>query len=261
MTKHLIDLTVAATERLNATHVLLRLTDTARPLPDMLPGQFVEVRVDHSSTTLLRRPLSINYVDREHNELWLLVHEIGDGTRALGRLVAGDSVNCLLPLGNGFTLPATAGGRYLLVGGGVGTAPLLYYGAELRRRGCEPVFLLGARSEGDLLQLDDFRRIGRIETTTEDGSMGAKGFVTQHPMLSEEHFDAIATCGPKPMMVAVARYAEATSTPCEASLENRMACGLGACLCCVEDTTEGNLCVCKEGPVFNIKRLKWLNSK
>ena len=63
------------------------------------------------------------------------------------------------------------------------------------------------------------------------------------------------------MMVAVARYAESTSTPCEASLENRMACGLGACLCCVEDTTEGNLCVCKEGPVFNIKRLKWLNSK
>ena len=185
----------------------------------------------------------------------------GDGTRALGRLAAGDAVNCLLPLGNGFTLPATAGGRYLLVGGGVGTAPLLYYGAELRRRGCEPVFLLGARSEGDLLQLDDFRRIGRVETTTEDGSMGAKGFVTQHPMLSEEHFDAIATCGPKPMMVAVARYAEATSTPCEASLENRMACGLGACLCCVEDTTEGNLCVCKEGPVFNIKRLKWLNSK
>ncbi len=106
-----------------------------------------------------------------------------------------------------------------------------------------------------------FRRIGRVETTTEDGSMGAKGFVTQHPMLDEERFDAIATCGPKPMMVAVARYAEATGIPCEASLENRMACGLGACLCCVEDTTEGNLCVCKEGPVFNIKRLKWLNSK
>ena len=93
MTKHLIDLTVAATERLNATHVLLRLTDTARPLPDMLPGQFVEVRVDHSSTTLLRRPISINFVDRTRNELWLLVHEIGDGTRALGRLAAGDAVN------------------------------------------------------------------------------------------------------------------------------------------------------------------------
>ena len=114
MTKHLIDLTVAATERLNATHVLLRLTDTARPLPDMLPGQFVEVRVDHSSTTLLRRPISINFVDRTRNELWLLVHEIGDGTRALGRLAAGDAVNCLLPLGNGFTLPATAAGIALI---------------------------------------------------------------------------------------------------------------------------------------------------
>lgn len=261
MTKHLIDLTVAATERLNATHVLLRLTDTARPLPNMQPGQFVEIRVDHSATTLLRRPISINYVDREHNELWLLVHEIGDGTRALGRLVAGDIVNCLLPLGNGFTLPKMAGRRYLLVGGGVGTAPLLYYGEELHRKGCTPIFLLGARTKGDLLQLDDFRRIGRVETTTEDGSMGTKGFVTQHPMLERERFDAIATCGPKPMMIAVARYADAAGIPCEASLENRMACGLGACLCCVEDTTEGNLCVCKEGPVFNIKRLKWLNSK
>lgn len=261
MTKHLLDLTATAVERLNANHVLLRLTDPARALPDMRPGQFVEVRVDRSPTTLLRRPISINHVDRARNELWLLVHEIGDGTRALGRLAAGDTVNCLLPLGRGFSLPAVPGGRHLLVGGGVGTAPLLFYGDALRRLGCEPVFLLGARSGGDLLQLGDFRRIGRVETTTEDGSAGCKGFVTQHPVLSAERFDAIATCGPKPMMVAVARYAAENGIPCEASLENSMACGLGACLCCVEDTTEGRLRVCTEGPVFNINRLEWLNSK
>ena len=248
MTKQLIDLTVAAVERLNATHVLLRLTDAARPLPAMWPGQFVEVRVDHSATTLLRRPISINFVDQERNELWLLVHEVGDGTRALGRLVAGDTVNCLLPLGNGFTLPTTGGGRYLLVGGGVGTAPLLYYGDELRRRGCEPIFLLGARTKGDLLQLDEFKALGEVYTTTEDGSAGERGFVTQHSVLERETFNRVATCGPKPMMMAVARYAEKAGTECEASLENLMACGLGACLCCVERNNEGhNVCVCKEG--------------
>ena len=92
--------------------------------------------------------------------------------------------------------------------------------------------------------------------TTEDASEGEKGFVTNHSVLGEK-FDMIATCGPKPMMVAVARYAYKAGVECEASLENMMACGLGACLCCVEKTTEGNLCVCKEGPVLNIKKLLW----
>ena len=95
--------------------------------------------------------------------------------------------------------------------------------------------------------------------TTEDGSQGEKGFVTNHSILSNEHFDFIATCGPKPMMMAVAKYAHKAGIECEVSLENMMACGLGACLCCVEKTNEGNLCVCKEGPVFNIKQLLWLN--
>ena len=92
--------------------------------------------------------------------------------------------------------------------------------------------------------------------TTEDATLGEKGFVTNHSVLSDD-FDKIYTCGPTPMMKAVARYANEKGIDCEASLENMMACGLGACLCCVEKTTEGNLCVCKEGPVFNIKRLLW----
>ena len=156
-------------------------------------------------------------------------------------------------------MPSSASERVLLVGGGVGVAPLLYMGAEMRRCGCEPTFLLGARRSADLLLLDHFRRYGRVFVTTEDGSAGERGFVTNHSVLQSEHFDRIQTCGPKPMMVAVARYAAAAGIDCEASLENMMACGVGACLCCVEKTTEGNLCVCKEGPVFNINKLLWLN--
>jgi dihydroorotate dehydrogenase electron transfer subunit len=96
-----------------------------------------------------------------------------------------------------------------------------------------------------------------VFVTTEDGSEGEKGFVTNHSIWDSEHFDQISVCGPKPMMMAVAKMARERNTPCEVSLENMMACGLGACLCCVEDTNEGNVCVCKEGPVFDIDRLKW----
>jgi 2-polyprenylphenol hydroxylase and related flavodoxin oxidoreductases len=256
MKKYILDLTVKQSERISPKHVLLRLTDT-KPLPEMLPGQFVEVRVDGSDTTFLRRPISINYVNKEQNELWLMVAMIGDGTRRLGELKAGDTVNCVLPLGNGFTMPQSQEERVLLVGGGVGVAPLLYMGAEMRQAGIEPTFLLGARTKEDLLEIDLFKQYGRVLVTTEDGSEGEKGFVTNHSVLQKEHFDRIATCGPKPMMVAVARYAHQADIDCEASLENMMACGLGACLCCVEKTIQGNLCVCKEGPVFNVKQLLW----
>ena len=258
--KHLIDLRVKAVEHPREGYVLLRLTDE-RPLPEMRAGQFVEIKVEGSPNTFLRRPISINRIVREDNELWLLVHAIGDGTRAMAALQSGDDLNCLLPLGNGFTLPEGEDKkRLLLVGGGVGTAPLLHYGEELRRMGHEPTYLLGGRSAGDLMQLDLFEKSGRVFITTEDGTLGEKGYVTNHSLLAQEKFDGIATCGPKPMMVAVARYAHSQGTSCEASLENLMACGLGACLCCVEKTTEGhNVCVCKEGPVFNTELLPWLS--
>ena len=135
-------------------------------------------------------------------------------------------------------------------------APMLYLGAQLKEMGFEPTFLLGGKTDTDILELDLFKKYGRVCITTEDGSMGEKGFVTNHSVLTER-FDRIYTCGPKPMMVAVARYAKEKNIDCEVSLENMMACGLGACLCCVEKTTEGNLCVCKEGPVFNVNRLLW----
>ena len=195
-------------------------------------------------------------MDCKENELWLLVAMVGEGTRQLAHIQVGDTLNCVLPLGNGFT-PAVANEKILLIGGGVGVAPLLYMGAKMKESGIEPTFLLGARSAKDLLMLDIFKRLGRVFVTTEDGSEGEKGFVTNHSLLQQEQFDRISTCGPTPMMKAVARFARRNGVDCEVSLENLMACGLGACLCCVEKTVDGNLCVCKDGPVFNIQRLLW----
>lgn len=256
MKKFILDLTVNSVEALSDKHVLIKLTDD-KPLPEMLPGQFVEVRVDNSPSTFLRRPISINNVDYDRNELWLLVAAVGDGTRQLQKLQKGDRLNCMLPLGNSFTMPTDNAQKVLLVGGGVGVAPLLYFGKRIKEMGGEPTFLLGARSAKDVLERELFEQVGRVLITTEDGSEGEKGFVTNHSVLAQEHFDRISTCGPKPMMMAVARYAFKNDIECEVSLENKMACGVGACLCCVEKTVEGNKCVCKEGPVMNIKKLTW----
>lgn len=255
--KKCLDLTVTAVEHINEKYVLIKLTHSD-PLPEMEPGQFVEVRVDGSPTTFLRRPISINNVDASRNELHLLVAAIGDGTRKLAQLKRGETLNVMLPLGNGFTMPQDRTKKHLLVGGGVGVAPLLYLGNKIKETGGEATFLLGARTAKDLLMIDEFRQAGRVFVTTEDGSEGEKGFVTNHSILSKEKFDMISTCGPKPMMMAVARYAKAAGTECEVSLENKMACGLGACLCCVEKTQDkGNVCICTEGPVINSKRLEW----
>ncbi len=212
MKKYILDLVVTQNIKLHANYVLIKLTH-ANPLPEMLPGQFAEIRIDGSNTTFLRRPISINYVDKTTNEVWFLVQLVGDGTRKLATVKQGDIVNVVMPLGNGFTMPM----------------------------GCTPAFLLGARSSKDLLQLENFEKLGEVYTTTEDGSMGEKGYVTQHSVLHTDRFDMIYTCGPKPMMVSVAKYAKAHGIECEVSLENRMACGVGACLCCVENTDEGHL--------------------
>lgn len=256
MKKYILDLTVVENTTPHPRYVLLKLTQEA-PLPEMAPGQFAEIRIDGSKNTFLRRPISINYVDYAKNQIWFLVAKVGEGTQALAKVQPGETVNVVLPLGNGFTMPASPAQKILLVGGGVGTAPLLYFGKCIKEMGGEPTFLLGARSAGDLLELDMFRELGPVYTTTEDGSMGEKGFVTQHSILKEVRFDRISTCGPKPMMVSVARYAKTEGIACEVSLENKMACGVGACLCCVEGTAEGHKCVCKDGPVFDINNLLW----
>lgn len=256
MKKYILDLTVSEALSVGKQFVLLRLT-SENPLPEMLPGQFVEVRVDETPSVLLRRPISIHYYDKKANELGLLVQLVGNGTRWMATLKAGDVLNVVLPLGNGFTLPADNTVRPLLVGGGVGVAPLLYLGMKLKEMGITPTFLLGSRTENELMQIAEFEKVGRVFITTENGAVGEQGYVTQHSVLAREQFDQVYTCGPKPMMVAVAHWAKGVGVVCEVSLENKMACGVGACLCCVEDTREGNVCVCKEGPVFSIDKLSW----
>lgn len=258
--KTMLDLVVTENNQLNQNYSLLKLSpQNNQALPEMYPGQFVEVLVDKSATTFLRRPISVNFVDKQKNELWLLVQAIGDGTRAMVNYKRGELINLLLPLGNSFTIPSSTNSKVLLVGGGVGIAPMLYLGLKMKEQGITPAFLLGARSDKDLLQLDEFAKYGEVYTTTEDGSFGEKGYVTNHSLLEATKFSHIYTCGPKPMMMAIANYAHSKKTFCEVSLENTMACGFGVCLCCVENTKRGNICVCTEGPVFNINDLKWID--
>lgn len=246
---------VSANISLGNNLFLLKFTHN-QPLPEMFPGQFVQVRVDNAPEVFLRRPLSVNFVNKTANELWLLVQQVGEGTRKMAQYKPGETVNMLLPLGNTFSMPEKKNARLLLVGGGVGTAPMLFLGAILKENGYMPTFLLGARSADGLMELDEFSQFGEVLVTTEDGSAGEKGFVTQHSIL-EQHFDKIYTCGSTPMMQAVARYAMRKGVDCEASLENKMACGFGACLCCVTQTQSGHKCVCTDGPVFNVKDLSW----
>lgn len=251
------DWIVSDNQQLSDNYCLLKVRLEEQEFPDMLPGQFVGILVENSPTTFLRRPISINYADKATKEMWLLIQLVGDGTRKLSQLKAGEKLNIIYPLGNSFSLPQSAAGNCLLVGGGVGTAPMLMLGKYLKNNGITPTFLLGCRAKKDLLQLEEFERLGTVYTTTEDGSCGEMGYVIDHSVLRNQSFDRIYTCGPKPMMIAVAKYAKANNIECEVSLENTMACGIGACLCCVEKTVKGNTCVCTEGPVFNIKELTW----
>jgi dihydroorotate dehydrogenase electron transfer subunit len=256
MKKYMSDLIVTENIQLNDQYFLLKLK-AENELPEIVPGQFAEVKVEESPSTFLRRPISINFVDRERNEIWLLIQIVGSGTKQLSKLTPGKWLNLIYPLGNSFTFPSNKDANLLLVGGGVGIAPMLFWGALLAAEGFRCNFLIGGRSADNLLLLDEFNRYGKVFCTTEDGSKGEKGFVIHHSLLQNQKFDAIYTCGPTPMMKAIANFASVNSVFCEVSLENTMACGFGACLCCVTDTTDGHLCVCTEGPVFNITKLKW----
>lgn len=258
--KQKLDFIITSNEALNEKTFLLKVAPlNGETLQEVYPGQFVQILIADSSALFLRRPISINYIDKETNEMWLLVQRVGKGTNKITEMKVGEELNLLFPLGNRFTMPEL-GQRVLLIGGGVGTAPMLFLGTRLQEKGFKPEFLLGGRSASDITQLDDFEKTGTVYTTTEDGSLGVKGFVTNHPILKEKNIDRIYTCGPKPMMIAIAQHATDNEIECEASLENHMPCGFGVCLCCVEKTKErGNVCVCTEGPVFNINELQWID--
>ena len=256
MKKYIHDFEIVANSRINDDYFTLKLK-APQELQSIQPGQFVEVKIDNSPGIFLRRPISIYDVDYKQNTISLLIMVVGVGTSALSRLSEGEYLNLIYPLGNSFSIPQF--GKVILIGGGVGVAPLLFLGKSLSENNIQPVFLIGARSYTHLVDLDKFKLLGPVYTTTEDGSYGEKGLVTEHSIISGNKWDfsQVYACGPVPMMKAVARMSQKQKINCEVSLENTMACGFGACLTCVQKTIRGNLCICIHGPVFNTKELVW----
>jgi dihydroorotate dehydrogenase electron transfer subunit len=255
MTKRIESLKVVDNKSLKKDFFVIELQSESS-LPALEPGQFVEALVEGSRDTFLRRPLSIHDADIESKRLKLLIQVVGKGTQKLSMLAPGDFLNIIYPLGKPFTLPEK-GRRVLLAGGGCGIAPLLYLGKYLKAHGIIPDILLGFRNKDRVLEYSEYESIGKVFLTTEDGSAGEKGYLTQHSILKNASYDKIYCCGPELMMKAVAAWCREHETDCEVSLENLMGCGIGVCLCCVVDTVKGHVCTCTDGPVFNIKDLKW----
>lgn len=257
--KEIHDFKVLARRQLGSRYFSLVLEHGGR-MQAVAPGQFVEVLVEGSREVMLRRPISVHDVDEERGTMTLLVQIVGNGTRKLAELQAGDKLNMVYPLGHGFSSEfkiQNSEFKALLVGGGAGIAPLLHLSKVLKAKGVSCTILLGGRTAELIPVRSEFEPYGRLCIATDDGSLGHKGLVVEHPAFAEP-YDMIYTCGPTPMMKAVARSAAERGIRCEVSLENMMACGVGACLCCVTDTDEGHRCVCKDGPVFDIGKMrKW----
>lgn len=254
--KRVEDLIVLKTHWLNYQTYVIEL-EGKKPIAGIQPGNFAELQIGNSSRVFLRRPFSVYDVNDATNTLSFFVKIVREGTRLLGELRKGDTVNAIYPLGNAFTV--TAGKRALVVAGGSGVAPFLLLGRELRKAHKEVTFLFGARTADDIVLLEEFKPLGKLAVTTEDGSQGEKGMVTDHSLFRNGKlaFDQVYTCGPDAMMKAIGRIAHAEGLPCQVSLENTMACGFGACLCCITPSKRGNICVCTEGPVFDINELLW----
>lgn len=250
--KHCDNFVVSEKKFLNSSFFKLKLK-SKKTLPEINPGQFVEVQVNSDSKVLLRRPISINDVDSQTNEISLIIQTVGQGTKELAKINEGKEINLVYPLGNGFNIE---GENPLLVGGGVGIAPLLYLAKNFYAKGIKPKVLLGFRSQEQMIDLKEYEKYADVYISTQDGSVGSKGLVTENEIFTQS-YDTIYTCGPTPMMKAISDYSLKNNIKCFASLENKMACGIGACLCCVQNTTQGHKCTCTEGPVFNVKDIIW----
>ncbi|MCR6107141.1 dihydroorotate dehydrogenase electron transfer subunit [Salipaludibacillus agaradhaerens] len=218
------------------------------------PGQFLHIKVEEGISPLLRRPISICDVNLEKKELSIIYRVEGKGTTLLSRKKSGDMVNVLGPLGKGFPIHDEDEGKTaLLIGGGVGIPPLYYLAKKLVEAGINVETVLGFRTAHDIFLEEEFALLGNLHISTEDGSKGTKGFVTTILEQSSFRYDTFYSCGPLPMLRAVEA---ATVTPGYVSLEERMGCGVGACLACVCDTIhaeEGSKDyrkVCSDGPVF-----------
>ena len=256
--KYITDFLIVDKHIYNNQHYSLRLQHPDK-LPPVLPGQFVELLVDNSPTTFLRRPFSIHDADYKENTISLFIKVMGTGSAMLKNKKEGECLNMVYPLGNSFTVKGIK--KSLLIGGGCGIAPLLYLAKSLAEEKSTVHCILGGKTKEDIHEIEKYQCFGNVDITTEDGSIGHKGLVTNHPVINTIAPDMVYACGPEPMLKAVHRWAKEKNIACEVSLENTMACGIGACLCCVTPTVEGNRCVCTEGPVFNTKKLLWGTSK
>ena len=231
----------------------------AKGLP-VRPGQFVEIAVPGQ---YLRRPISVcDYAD---GVLTIIYKVVGVGTDAMSRWQAGQQVDLLVGLGNGYDL-TQAGERPLLIGGGVGVPPLYMLARVLREQGKQVRVILGFNTKEEVFYEEEFRALGcEVEVTTADGSHGTKGFVTnavmeqgtksQEPRLNSLYSTYYYACGPLPMLKAVMKH---WGDGGEVSMEERMGCGFGACMGCSIQTTEGPKRVCKDGPVFRAQSIKTL---
>lgn len=224
-------------------------------------GQFVSV-YSNDASKLLPRPISLCGIDRKAGTLRLVYRVTGEhtGTEEFSRLQVGDTMKIMGPLGNGFTVEK--GRKAFLIGGGIGVPPMLQLAKEMKDAGENFQIVMGYRDAGTFL-LDEFKEQGESFVATEDGSVGTKGNVLD--AIRENHLDAdvIYACGPTPMLRALKAYAEEQNMTCYVSMEERMACGIGACLACVCNSTEKdahsnvkNKRICKEGPVFNAKEVE-----
>ena len=214
-------------------------------------GQFIELKIE---AFYLRRPVSV--CDREGDRITIIYKEAGRGTEAMAGLQAGQTMSVLWPLGNGYQLPESgAGSRPLLIGGGVGVPPVYCLCRRMLEQGIVPQVILGFRSAADAFCVERFEEIGvRPAVTTEDGSLGQKGFVTD--VMKRMEYDRFYACGPKAMLKAVDETAP-EGIPGQFSFEERMGCGFGACMGCTCRTKNGAKRICKDGPVLERSEILW----
>ncbi len=265
--------TILSNTEVSPGYFLMRISAPDH-MEDSIPGQFMMVRVRDAIDPLLRRPFGIfdiNSITSEYGEariqtcVQILYKVVGKGTRHLSTLHHGDHLDLLGPLGKGFVTPGDAE-EAILVGGGVGLAPLYYLARELVKETRVHLFA-GGRTREDILCITEFERLGvETYTATDDGTLGERGLVTEvmdRYLMDARGAKVIYACGPFPMLKTVALIAEAREIPCQVSLEAYMACGVGACLGCVvkgrshTDESPDYRCVCKDGPVFDSRELSW----
>jgi len=224
-----------------------------------LPGQFVNVKVNAGIEPLLRRPLSIHKV--KGAIIQLLYEALGPGTQILSSRKPGEFLDLIGPLGNGFNYSKfnkNAVKKNILIAGGMGVAPLIFLAEKLKLS--KPVVLIGARTQEQILCLQEFKVLGaQVKLATDDGSVGFKGRVTDllRNVLTQVKPQSIFSCGPHPMLKAVAQVARENKINAQLSLESHMACGIGACLGCAVLTRDGYKRACKDGPVFLSQELIW----